>query len=209
MLSCGNDHEHANHNVVKTPPHYRKPSFSSVVRALQNRDHPVDNSPVGAIQFAIDRISWNPAGVTTMLNGVPPILSPELMFAMMKMGHGDELVLADGNFPADANAQRIERADGHGVVALLEAALKFFPLDTFVEAPVAVMQPVGDDAAEPPIWGDFRRLTTAAAGRSIELDCVERFDFYERTRNAYAIVATGETAIYANVILKKGVVAPE
>jgi L-fucose mutarotase len=144
-----------------------------------------------------------------MLKGVSPILSPELMFAMMKMGHGDEIVLADGNFPADANAQRIARADGHGVVALLEAVLKFLPLDTFVEAPVAVMQPVGDDAAEPPIWAEFRRLTAAAAGRSIELDCVERFDFYERARNAYAIVASGETAIYANVILKKGVVELE
>jgi L-fucose mutarotase len=209
MLSCGNYGGHTIHTVVKTPLASLEGIEFAIGQAAQTRDRPVDKSPAGTIQSAVGRRFWIPFGETTMLNGVPPILSPELMFVLIKMGHGDELVLADGNFPADANAQRIVRADGHGVVVLLEAVLKFLPLDTFVEAPVAVMQPVDDDAAEPPIWGKFRELTTAAAGRSIELDCVDRFDFYERARNAYAIVATGETAIYANVILKKGVVAPE
>jgi L-fucose mutarotase len=141
-----------------------------------------------------------------MLKGVPRLISPELMHVLMKMGHGDELVLADGNFPADSNAQRIVRADGHGVVEVLEAVLKFLPLDTFVEFPAAVMQPVDPKTPEPPIWNEFRNAITAAEGRSIPLQPIERFAFYERARQAYAIVATSDTALYANLILKKGVV---
>jgi L-fucose mutarotase len=140
-----------------------------------------------------------------MLKGIPTILSPELLYAIAKMGHGDELVLADGNFPADSHAQRIVRADGHGVPALLEAILKFFPLDTFA-APAGVMQPVDAQAPEPAIWKEFRRLLHAGEGRPIELELIERFEFYERAKRAYAVVATGETAVYANLILKKGVV---
>ena len=143
-----------------------------------------------------------------MLKGVPEILSPALMAWLMEMGHGDELVLADGHFPAASHAQRLVRADGHGVPALLEAILKFLPLDNFVESPAAVMKPVDDPAGEPPIWQDFRDLMESAEGRPIRLELVERFAFYERARNAFAIVATGETAIYANLILKKGIVAP-
>ena len=141
-----------------------------------------------------------------MLKGVPRLLSPELMHVLMKMGHGDELVLADGNFPADSNAQRLVRADGHGVVEILEAVLKFLPLDTFVEFPATVMQPVDPKTPEPPIWTDFRRAIAMGEGRSIPLQPIERFAFYERTRQAYAIVATSDTALYANLILKKGVV---
>jgi L-fucose mutarotase len=142
-----------------------------------------------------------------MLKGIPDVLSPELMLVLMQMGHGDELVLADGNFPAASHARRLVRADGHGVPKLLEAILKFLPLDTFVEAPAAVMQPV-DSAIEPPIWQDFRDLLNAAEGRPVRMELVERFAFYERAKSAYAIIATGETAIYANLILKKGVVSP-
>ena len=141
-----------------------------------------------------------------MLKGVPRLISPELMHVLMKMGHGDELVLADGNFPADTNAQRIVRADGHGVVEVLEAVLKFLPLDTFVEFPAAVMQPVDPKTPEPPIWNEFRRAIVATEGRSIALQPIERFAFYERARQAYAIIATSDTALYANLILKKGVV---
>lgn len=143
-----------------------------------------------------------------MLKGIPPEISPELMFTMMKMGHGDEIVLADGNFPADSNAQRVVRADGLDVPTLLDAALRFFPLDTFVDRAAFVMQPVSPEGAEPPIWGRFRELLGRHEGRSVELELVERFAFYERARQAYAIVATSETALYANLILKKGVVAP-
>ena len=141
-----------------------------------------------------------------MLKGIPPIISPELMLVLMKMGHGDELVLGDGNFPADSNAQRIVRADGHSVPAILEAILKVLPLDTFVEKPAAVMQPIDKNAAEPPIWKEFRRIIQMSEGKRKELELVERFVFYERARKSYAIVATSESALYANLILKKGVV---
>ncbi len=141
-----------------------------------------------------------------MLKGIPDVLSPALMGVLMEMGHGDELVLADGNFPAASHTQRVVRADGHGVPQLLEAVLKFLPLDTFVETPAAVMKPVDGSTPEPPIWQDFRDLIDAAEERAVRLELVERFAFYERAKSAFAIVATSEKAIYANLILKKGVV---
>lgn len=141
-----------------------------------------------------------------MLKGIPATISPDLMYVLMKMGHGDEIVLADGNFPADSHAQRIVRANGLSVPDVLEAILDFFPLDTFVDAPAAVMKPVNDDTPEPEIWTQFRVLMDAAEGQEVSMELVERFAFYERTRQAYAVVATSETALYANLILKKGVV---
>ncbi len=141
-----------------------------------------------------------------MLKGVPTAISPELMYVLMRMGHGDELVLGDGNFPADSNAQRIVRADGLDVVTVLDAVLKFFPIDTFSEDVAVVMQPVDKNAPEPPIWKEFRRVLELHEKRRVELTPIERFAFYERARKAYAIVATSETALYANLILKKGVV---
>ncbi|MSR58167.1 MAG: fucose isomerase [Planctomycetaceae bacterium] len=143
-----------------------------------------------------------------MLKHIPGIVSPDLMLVLMQMGHGDELVIADGNYPADSNAQRIVRADGHGAMPLVEAILKFLPIDTFVDDVAVVMRPVDANAAEPPIWNDFRRLLRAAEGREIVLTQIDREAFYHRSRSAYAVVATGETALYANVILKKGVVGP-
>lgn len=141
-----------------------------------------------------------------MLKGVPVSLSPELMYLLMKMGHGDEIVLGDGNFPADSNAQRIVRADGLDVPAILNGILKFFPIDTFVADVACVMKPVDPGAPEPPIWSIFRNSLQQAEGRSIPLTLVERNAFYDRARKAYAIVATSESALYANLILKKGVV---
>ena len=141
-----------------------------------------------------------------MLKGIPPIISPELMSILMRMGHGDEILLADGNFPADSHSQRIVRCDGHGVPVLLEAVLRFLPLDTFVESAAFVMQPVDPTTPEPPIWATFRETIEHRESRPFELQAVERFAFYERAHAAYAIVATGETALYANLILKKGVV---
>ena len=141
-----------------------------------------------------------------MLKGIAKLISPELMMTLMKMGHGDELVLADANFPADSHAQRLVRADGLGAPAVLEAILPLFPLDTFVEDPVLVMRPVTDTADEPEIWSEFRRLLAVESQASVELQTLERFEFYERARQAYAIVATGESALYANLILKKGVI---
>lgn len=141
-----------------------------------------------------------------MLKIIPSVISPDLMSILMRMGHGDELVLADGNFPAESCAQRIVRADGHGVVELLDAILTFFPLDTFVDHPASVMQPVNEAASEPLIWTEYRRLLARHEGHPVELRPIERFRFYDFAKSAYAIVATGETAAYANLILKKGVV---
>lgn len=143
-----------------------------------------------------------------MLRNIPPLLSPDLLSLLARMGHGDELVLADGNFPAEALAKRLVRADGHPLLPLLEAVLIVMPLDTFVEHPAAVMQIVGEPDRRAPSWSDFQRLIDRAEGRSVPIARIERFTFYERARNAFGIVATGETALYANLILKKGVVEP-
>lgn len=141
-----------------------------------------------------------------MLKGIDPIISPELLFVIAQMGHGDELVLADANFPAVTMGRRVVRADGHGVPAVLEGLLKLFPLDTFVEAPAAVMERVDKPAEPAPVWKEFQRLLDGAEGRHITLERVKRFDFYERAKNAFAVVATGEKALYGNLIIKKGVI---
>ena len=141
-----------------------------------------------------------------MLKGVPAILSPELLMVMMEMGHGDELVIGDGNFPADSMAQRLLRADGHGVPELLEAIMRFFPLDGFVDRPVALMAVVPGDPTKPTIWEKYRSILKAADESFKDFEFVERFDFYERAKQAYAILASGEVAIYANIIMKKGIV---
>jgi L-fucose mutarotase len=141
-----------------------------------------------------------------MLKGVPAILSPELLKVMMEMGHGDELVIGDGNFPAAAMARRLIRADGHGVAELLEAILKFYPLDRYVDRPAALMQVVPGDLTKPVIWDQYRDIVKNAEPKFGDFEYVERFAFYERAKQAYAILATGETALYANIILKKGVV---
>lgn len=141
-----------------------------------------------------------------MLLGVPDVFSPELLRTIMEMGHGDEIVLADGNFPAASMANRLIRADGHGVVPILEAILRFFPLDDFVQKSVLCMSVVPGDATKPVIWEEFLRVLRAAPTPRSELAFLDRFEFYDRAKAAYAIVATGERALYANVILKKGVV---
>ncbi|MCP1308274.1 L-fucose mutarotase [Paenibacillus tyrfis] len=143
-----------------------------------------------------------------MLKGIPSILSPELFKIMMEMGHGDELVLADGNFPAASHAQRLVRCDGHGIPQLLDAILTFFPLDTYAEHLVALMAVVPGDPVKPIIWDEYRAIVKKHAPEAAEPAFVERFAFYERAKQAYAVVATGEGALYANIILKKGVVKP-
>ena len=139
-----------------------------------------------------------------MLKNISPILSPELLKILMEMGHGDEIVIGDGNFPAASVAQRLVRLDGHGVPEILDAILRLFPLDTYVDAPVALMDN-NDAANRPAIWAQYEDVVRANEGdKSFEL--IERFAFYDRAKKAYAVIATGETAIYANIILKKGVV---
>ena len=141
-----------------------------------------------------------------MLMGIPSVLSPELLKILMEMGHGDEMVIADGNFPAASIAQRLVRSDGHGVPAVLEAVLKFFPLDAYVDSPVTLMQVVPGDTYTPTIWETYRKIILKFPNKNNKIENIERFSFYERARKAYAVIATGETALYANIILKKGVV---
>ncbi|MDD6261801.1 MAG: RbsD/FucU domain-containing protein [Clostridiales bacterium] len=140
-----------------------------------------------------------------MLKGIPSVLSPELLKILMEMGHGDEIVIGDGNFPAAANARRLVRLDGHGVPEIMDAILRLMPLDSYVEAPVALMA-TGSGEDVPPIWTEYERIAAKYEPDNHRFEQIERFAFYERARKAYAIVATGEAAVYANVILKKGVV---
>jgi L-fucose mutarotase len=140
-----------------------------------------------------------------MLKGISSILSPDLLKILMEMGHGDEIVLADGNFPAASMAERLVRSDGNQVPELLEAVMKLLPLDPFVECPVALMAVVPGDSSHPAIWEKYREIIQHYEKFS-DFEYVERFAFYERARRAYAVVATSETALYANIILKKGLV---
>lgn len=142
-----------------------------------------------------------------MLKKISPLLSPELLKTLAEMGHGDELVLADGNFPSASMAQRLLRADGHGVPKLLDAILQLFPLDTFVERPVALMAVVPGHDYKPTIWEEYRQIIQASGEPFSDFEYIERFAFYDRARKAFAVLATGETSLYANIILKKGVVS--
>jgi L-fucose mutarotase len=141
-----------------------------------------------------------------MLKGIPSILPPELLKILMEMGHGDEIVISDGNFPAANYAQRLVRCDGHNVPDLLDAILKFFPLDPYVEAPVSLMQVVPGDTVKTPIWDVYKSIVNKHEPTHNKVQNVERFAFYEQAKTAYAVVSTGEKALYANIILKKGVV---
>jgi L-fucose mutarotase len=140
-----------------------------------------------------------------MLKNIPEVISPELMKALMEMGHGDEIVLADGNFPAASVARRVIRCDGHGIPKILEAVIKFLPLDQYVEHAVALMAVIPGDKTKPTIWEEYRKIIKASGEKFSDFEFIERFAFYERAKKAYAVVASGEKALYANVILKKGV----
>lgn len=143
-----------------------------------------------------------------MLKNIPSILSPELLKILMEMGHGDEIVIADGNFPGAANAKRLVRLDGHGTPEVLDAVLKLLPLDPYVPQPVALMQVVKGDPIVPVIWDKYKTIVEKHENKAADagFDMVERFAFYERAKEAFAVVMTGETALYANILLKKGVV---
>ncbi len=140
-----------------------------------------------------------------MLKNIPSALSPDLLKILMEMGHGDEIVIADGNFPAASNAKRLIRGDGLNVLDLLDPILQFFPLDTFEGSPIIVMQVVKTDNYKPVIWQEFRATTIKYFNEFQEFEFLERKEFYKRAREAYAIVATSETQRYANVILRKGI----
>lgn len=141
-----------------------------------------------------------------MLKGIPSILTPDLLKVLMEMGHGDEIVLADGNFPRFAHPERVIRCDGHGIPELLDAILKFMPLDSYVENPTIFMAVLPDDPYKPEIWPVYREIGKKYEERGLREVAINKFDFYERAKKAYAVVTTGEKALYANVILRKGVV---
>ena len=139
-----------------------------------------------------------------MLKKIPSVLSPELLKILMEMGHGDEIVLGDGNFPSSTYAARLVRCDGLGIPVLLKAVLRFFPLDEPLNSSVILMK-----AKKPKeVWDDYREIIAAEAGFKCEFAFEEHFAFYERAKKAYAIVSTSETALCGNIILKKGVVMP-
>ena len=141
-----------------------------------------------------------------MLINIPNILSPGLLKVLMEMGHGDEIVIADGNFPAASHAQKLVRSDGHNVPDLLDAILQLFPLDTFVKQPVSLMSVVEGDNYVPLIWENYKEIIKRHDARFVDFEMIERYVFYERARKSYAIIATSEIARYANIILKKGLV---
>ena len=140
-----------------------------------------------------------------MLKGIPSILSPELLKILMEMGHGDTIVIADGNFPSNSCGQRVVRLDGHNVPEILEAILKLFPLDTYSEKPVRLMSVVPGDDVVPTIWDTYETIVKNNFDKFTSFGFIERFDFYDKAKEAYAVVATSEKALYANVILTKGV----
>jgi len=148
------------------------------------------------------------------LKGIPQIISPELLKALAEMGHGDEIVIGDSNFPAvsisEAQKQpRLIQMSGHSGPAILSAIVKIFPLDSYVECPAAVMALVPSDEAKgvkAPIWDEYRKILVDEEKRDIKVEHVERFQFYERAKKCFAVIASGEEAIYANIILKKGII---
>ncbi len=144
-----------------------------------------------------------------MLKGIPKILSPELLKVLCEMGHNDRLVIADGNFPSESMGKnaKVIRCDGHCVPELLEAILTVFPLDTYVGAPVSLMQVMPGDNVETPIWDEYKEIVSRFDERGEKvIGQIERFAFFEEAKTAYAIIATGESALYANIMLQKGVV---
>jgi len=144
-----------------------------------------------------------------MLKGIPKILSPELLKVLCEMGHGDSIVIADGNFPLGlmGREMKVIRMDGHGVCEVLDAMLQLFPLDTYVDHPVHLMELIPGDKVETPIWDEYKAIIKKYDDRGADtVGHVERYAFYEEAKKAYAVIATSESALYANMKIQKGVV---
>lgn len=144
-----------------------------------------------------------------MLKGINPIIPPMLLKVLCEMGHGDTIVIADGNFPSESVGKNavVIRMDGHGVPEILEAVLSLIPLDQYVEKPVSLMDRVKGDNADVSIWQTYDKILRNAEGKGLEAaNMLERFEFYDEAKKAYAVIATSERSQYANVILKKGCV---
>ena len=140
-----------------------------------------------------------------MLRKIPKIISPELLKILSEMGHGDELVLADGNFPSASLNSRVVRYDGNNVSEILSAIMELYPLDDYAENQVFLMEVEPGDTYVPEIWDHYKQIIDES-GESYHIHHLERFEFYDQAKKAYAVIATGEEALYGNIILKKGVV---
>ena len=140
-----------------------------------------------------------------MLIGISPVISPELLAVLARMGHGDEIVLADAHFPGETCNHRILRADGIRIPALLEGILPLFALDEYVDSPLIMMAAVKGDTLDPAVERSYRETIDRHWPKTPAIKRIDRFAFYERAKQAFAVVMTGETAKYGNIILKKGV----
>lgn len=141
-----------------------------------------------------------------MLKGIQKILSPELLKVLCEMGHGDEIIIADANFPSANYGKRVIRADGISGTAMLDAVLSVFPLDTYSDPNMILMQLMSCDEGRinPVIWQQYKMIAEKN-DKNVKIGNIDRFEFYERAKSAYAVIATGESAVYANIIIKKGV----
>jgi len=144
-----------------------------------------------------------------MLKNLDPLLTPDLLQVLRAMGHGDEIVLVDANYPAESAGPQVVRVDGIEATRVLDAVLSVMPLDDFVPEACWRMEVVGAADAEQPIFGEFRAIIAKREGERFKLGSIERFAFYARARECFAVVATGERRLYGNIILKKGIVRPE
>jgi L-fucose mutarotase len=140
-----------------------------------------------------------------MLIGISPLISPDLLAVLDRMGHGDEIVLADAHFPGDTFGKRVLRADGLKIPDLLDAILPLFILDTYVASPLIMMNAVSGDQLDPAVEASYRQAVDKHWPKTPLIQRIDRFEFYDRAKQAFAVLMTGETAKYGNIILKKGV----
>lgn len=140
-----------------------------------------------------------------MLKNIPKVISPELLKILCEMGHGDEIVLGDANFPAASNAKNLVRCDGIDMPTILAAILEIFPLDQYDDNHFVLMEKCEGDTADVSVWDEYKAILNDSCDYGKVTFC-ERFAYYERAKKAYAILATGEERQYANIILKKGCV---
>ena len=142
-----------------------------------------------------------------MLKGISKLISPELLKTLCEMGHGDEIVIADGNFPSENFGKRVIRADGISGAEMLKAVLSLVPLDGYSDPNMILMKLMDCDVGkiDPVIWKEYEKIAKAA-DENVKIGNIDRFEFYERAKNAFAVIATGEEEVYANIIIKKGVI---
>jgi len=144
-----------------------------------------------------------------MLKGISPVVGPELLATLSKMGHGDEIVLADAHFPGNTFNDTVIRADGIGIPALLDGILPLFELDDYVDSPLIMMAAGQGDQLDPAVEESYRAVIDERAPNTPEIERIDRFEFYERAKDAFCVVMTGENVKYGNIILKKGVTPME